>query len=79
MLNNIANLEGMLKITAIPCLVNFLLLYECVSYGVVSTPLTSIPRSLDIFILALFLFVPLFIGNFLRVYTLTNIYCNKQL
>ena len=75
MLNNIANLEGVLKITAISCLVNFLLLYECVSYGIVSKPFSSIPRSHDIFIIALFLSVPLFIGNFLRVYI--NIYCNK--
>jgi len=72
MLNNIANLEGVLKITAISCLVSFLLLYECSSYGIVSKPLTSIPLSHDIFIIALSLSVPLFIGNFRRLYT--NIY-----
>jgi hypothetical protein len=67
MFNNILNLEGVLKITAISCLVNFLLLYECVSYGILSDPLSSVPRSHDISIIAVFLSVPLFLGNCLRL------------
>jgi hypothetical protein len=67
MLNNIATVEGVLKITAVSYLVNFLLVYECVSYGIVPKPFSSVPRFHDITIIALFLSIPSFVGNCLRL------------